>query len=100
MPPRFAWPYRVHRFRSKAVGPLAEGFHSTMEERGNVAALVRAARRPKLKGLIYWFHTKTPEEQEYLRPKLERWIQKQREGVRERRQEKRCVLSLAVVVQG
>ncbi|BGO95246.1 hypothetical protein NBRC10512v2_007049 [Rhodotorula toruloides] len=60
-----------------------------MEERGNVAALVRAARRPKLKGLIYWFHTKTPEEQEYLRPKLERWIQKQREGVRERRQEKR-----------
>uniref|UniRef100_A0A0K3CNV3 Uncharacterized protein n=1 Tax=Rhodotorula toruloides TaxID=5286 RepID=A0A0K3CNV3_RHOTO len=60
-----------------------------MEERGNVAALVRAAHRPKLKEYIYWFHAKTPEEQEYLRPKLERWIHKQRDGARKKRQAKR-----------
>lgn len=57
-----------------------------------MAALVRAAHRPKLKEYIYWFHAKTPEEQEYLRPKLERWIHKQRDGARKKRQAKRCVL--------
>ena len=44
MPP-FALPY-TNRYYHNGTGPLAHGWHSTMKDRGNVSALVKA-----------WVHT-------------------------------------------
>ena len=40
MPP-FALPY-TNRYYRNGTGPLAHGWHSTMKDRGNVSALVKA----------------------------------------------------------
>ncbi|GAA5846207.1 hypothetical protein JCM9279_005860 [Rhodotorula babjevae] len=47
---------------SKGVGPLAEGFHSTMEARGDIATVLRVLRNPKVRRHAHLIAQQTPAE--------------------------------------
>lgn len=95
----FSLPYFAPPRRQKDVGPFAAGFHSTAEERGDMAAFLRAHRHPVNKHPAEYWATRTEDAREGLAPILNRLLdsriaelkEEERQLAEQRASLKRCV---------